>query len=153
MHPYGDRKRMINKVSDKLRFLYRKNRLSLWYLKIPTCNAIIQPHLYYGCTSCYSNLNKKFGTSYTPFQIGAFDFLFSFTLCEIFFKKIKKSSKVRQGRKVLITVFASFLRAFFLFLHRRLEYRLCHMWFLTTRVSGFLLLKDSVSVYVLMLLN
>ena len=153
MHPYGDRKRMINKVSDKLRFLYRKNRLSLWYLKIPTCNAIIQPHLYYGCTSCYSDLNKKFGTSYTPFQIGAFDFLFSFTLCEIFFKKIKKSSKVRQGRKVLITVFASFLRAFFLFLHRRLEYRLCHMWFLTTRVSGFLLLKDSVSVYVLMLLN
>ena len=144
---------MINKVSDKLRFLYRKNRLSLRYLKIPTCNAIIQPHLYYGCTSCYSNLNKKFGTSYTPFQIGAFDFLFSFTLCEIFFKKIKKSSKVRQGRKVLITVFASFLRAFFLFLHRRLEYRLCHMWFLTTRVSGFLLLKDSVSVYVLMLLN
>ena len=144
---------MINKVSDKLRFLYRKNRLSLRYLKIPTCNAIIQPHLYYGCTSCYSDLNKKFGTSYTPFQIGAFDFLFSFTLCEIFFKKIKKSSKVRQGRKVLITVFASFLRAFFLFLHRRLEYRLCHMWFLTTRVSGFLLLKDSVSVYVLMLLN
>ena len=144
---------MINKVSDKLRFLYRKNRLSLRYLKIPTCNAIIQPHLYYGCTSCYSNLNKKFGTSYTPFQIGAFDFLFSFTLCEIFFKKIKKSSKVRQGRKVLITVFASFLRASFLFLHRRLEYRLCHMWFLTTRVSGFLLLKDSVSVYVLMLLN
>ena len=144
---------MINKVSDKLRFLYRKNRLSLWYLKIPTCNAIIQPHLYYGCTSCYSNLNKKFGTSYTPFQIGAFDFLFSFTLCEIFFKKIKKSSKVRQGRKVLITVFASFLRASFLFLHRRLEYRLCHMWFLTTRVSGFLFLKDSVSVYVLMLLN
>ena len=120
---------MINKVSDKLRFLYRKNRLSLRYLKIPTCNAIIQPHLYYGCTSCYSDLNKKFGTSYTPFQIGAFDFLFSFTLCEIFFKKIKKSSKVRQGRKVLITVFASFLRAFFLFLHRRLEYRLCHMWF------------------------
>ena len=153
MHPYGDRKRMINKVSDKLRFLYRKNRLSLRYLKIPTCNAIIQPHLYYGCTSCYSNLNKKFGTSYTPFQIGAFDFLFSFTLCEIFFKKIKKSSKVRQGRKVLITVFASFLRASFLFLHRRLEYRLCHMWFLTTRVSGFLFLKDSVSVYVLMLLN
>ena len=144
---------MINKVSDKLRFLYRKNRLSLRYLKIPTCNAIIQPHLYYGCTSCYSNLNKKFGTSYTPFQIGAFDFLFSFTLCEIFFKKIKKSSKVRQGRKVLITVFASFLRASFLFLHRRLEYRLCHMWFLTTRVSGFLFLKDSVSVYVLMLLN
>ena len=144
---------MINKVSDKLRFLYRKNRLSLRYLKIPTCNAIIQPHLYYGCTSCYSDLNKKFGTSYTPFQIGAFDFLFSFTLCEIFFKKIKKSSKVRQGRKVLITVFASFLRAFFLFLHRRLEYRLCHMWFLTTRVSGFLFLKDSVSVYVLMLLN
>ena len=144
---------MIDKVSDKLRFLYRKNRLSLRYLKIPTCNAIIQPHLYYGCTSCYSNLNKKFGTSYTPFQIGAFDFLFSFTLCEIFFKKIKKSSKVRQGRKVLITVFASFLRASFLFLHRRLEYRLCHMWFLTTRVSGFLFLKDSVSVYVLMLLN
>ena len=148
MHPYGDRKRMIDKVSDKLRFLYRKNRLSLRYLKIPTCNAIIQPHLYYGCTSCYSDLNKKFGTSYTPFQIGAFDFLFSFTLCEIFFKKIKKSSKVRQGRKVLITVFASFL-----VLHRRLEYRLFHMWFLTTRVSGLLFLEDSVSVYVLMLLN
>ena len=42
--------KVINKLNGKLRFLYRKNRYILPYLKSLLCNAIIRPHIDYACS-------------------------------------------------------------------------------------------------------
>ena len=54
--------KVINKISSRLRFLYRKNRYLSPYLKRLLCNAIIQPHFDYACSAWYPNLNKKFNS-------------------------------------------------------------------------------------------
>ena len=49
---------VINKINAKIKFLYRKNRLSSPALRRLLCNAIIQPHFDYACSAWYPNLNK-----------------------------------------------------------------------------------------------
>ena len=49
----------INKISNKLEFLYRKNRFSTPTLRGLLCNALIQPHFDYACSAWYPNLTKE----------------------------------------------------------------------------------------------
>ena len=42
-----------------LKFLYRKNRYLISYLKLLLCNALIQQHFNCACLAWYPNLNKK----------------------------------------------------------------------------------------------
>ena len=42
-----------------LKFLYRKNRYLISYLKLLLCNALIQRHFNCACLAWYPNLNKK----------------------------------------------------------------------------------------------
>ena len=48
------------KVTSKLEFLYRKNRLLSKDLRRLLCNAVIQPHFDYAWAAWYANLNKKY---------------------------------------------------------------------------------------------
>ena len=48
--------KVIKKVNNKLKFLYRKNRFLSKYLRRLLCNAIIQPHFDYACSTWYINL-------------------------------------------------------------------------------------------------
>ena len=50
---------VINKINNKLKFLYRKNRFSTPTLRRLLCNALIQPHFDYACFAWYPNLTKK----------------------------------------------------------------------------------------------
>ena len=49
----------INKINNKLKFLYRKNRFLTPTLRWLPCNALTQPHFDYACSSSYPNLTKK----------------------------------------------------------------------------------------------
>ena len=49
----------INKISGRLKFLYRKQSFLNLKLKRLLCNALIQPHFDYASSAWYSNLNKK----------------------------------------------------------------------------------------------
>ena len=51
--------KVINKINDKLKFLYRKNRFLSPELQRMLCNALIQPHFNYACPAWYPNLKKK----------------------------------------------------------------------------------------------
>ena len=50
---------VINKINNKLKFLYRKNRFLTPTLRRLLCNALIQPHFDYACSVWYPNLIKK----------------------------------------------------------------------------------------------
>ena len=50
---------VINKISSRLRFLYRQNRFLNFPLRRLLCNAMIQPFFDYACNACYLNINKK----------------------------------------------------------------------------------------------
>ena len=50
---------VINKINDKPKFLYRKNRFLSPTLRRLLCNALIQPHFDYACSAWYPNLTKK----------------------------------------------------------------------------------------------
>ena len=50
---------VINKINNKLKFLYRKNRFLTSTLRRLLCNALIQPHFDYACSAWYPNLTKK----------------------------------------------------------------------------------------------
>ena len=50
---------VINKINNKLKFLYRKNRFLTPSLRRLLCNALIQPHFNYACSPWYPNLTKK----------------------------------------------------------------------------------------------
>jgi len=52
--------KVISKVNSRLRFLYRKNKFLTPSLRRLLCNALIQPHFDYSCTSWYPNLIQKF---------------------------------------------------------------------------------------------
>ena len=51
---------VINKINNKLKFLYRKNRFLTPTLRRLLCNALIQPHFDYACSAWYPNLTKRF---------------------------------------------------------------------------------------------
>ena len=48
-----------NKINNKPKFLYLKNRFLTATLRRLLCNALIQPHFDYACSAWYSNLTKK----------------------------------------------------------------------------------------------
>ena len=50
---------VINKISSRLIFLYRKNRFLNFPLLRLLYNAMIQPFFDYTCNACYPNINKK----------------------------------------------------------------------------------------------
>ena len=50
---------VINKINNKLKFLYQKNRFLTPTLRRLLCNALIQPHFDYACSAWYPNLTKK----------------------------------------------------------------------------------------------
>ena len=50
---------VINKVNNKLKFPYQKNRFLTLILRRLLCNALIQPHFDYACSPWYPNLTKK----------------------------------------------------------------------------------------------
>ena len=50
---------VVNKIDNKLKFLYRKNIFLTPALRHLLCNALIQPHFDYACSAWYPNLTKK----------------------------------------------------------------------------------------------
>ena len=51
---------VINKINNKLKFLYRKKKQILTpNLRRLLCNALIKPHFDYACSAWYPNLTKK----------------------------------------------------------------------------------------------
>ena len=52
--------RVIKKINDRLKFLYRKKTFLTPALRRLLCNAIIQPHFDYACSSWYINLKLIF---------------------------------------------------------------------------------------------
>ena len=53
-------RKILKKINDKLKFLYRQAHFLNPSCKRLLCNALIQPHFDYGCTSWYPLLNKAF---------------------------------------------------------------------------------------------
>ena len=51
--------KVINKINNRLRFLYRKNNFLSPPLRRLLCNSLIQPYFDYACSAWYSNLNKR----------------------------------------------------------------------------------------------
>ena len=49
----------LNKINEKLKFLYHKNKFLTPTLRRVLCNAIIQSHFHYACSAWYPNLNEK----------------------------------------------------------------------------------------------
>ena len=49
----------ISKVNARLKFLHRKNKYLTPNLRRLLCNALIQPHFDYACSTWYPNLSKK----------------------------------------------------------------------------------------------
>ena len=54
--------KVIKKVNARLKFLHRQNRYLTPSLRRLLCNAIIQPHFDYACSSWYPNLAKQLKT-------------------------------------------------------------------------------------------
>ena len=50
---------VVNKISNKLKFLYCKNSFLTPALKRLLCKALIHPHFDYVCSAWYPNLTKK----------------------------------------------------------------------------------------------
>ena len=50
---------VINKINNKLKFLYQKNRFLTPILRRLLCNALIQPHFDHAHSAWYPNLTKK----------------------------------------------------------------------------------------------
>ena len=50
---------VINKINNKLKFLYRINRFLTPNSRRLLCNVLIQPHFNYTCSAWYPNLTKK----------------------------------------------------------------------------------------------
>ena len=50
---------VVNKINNKLKFLYRKHSFLTQALRRLLCNALIQPHFDYACSAWYPNLTKK----------------------------------------------------------------------------------------------
>ena len=59
---------VINKINNKLKFLYHKNRFLTPTLRRLLCNVLIQPHFHYACSAWYPNLTKKNKKNNTGFS-------------------------------------------------------------------------------------
>ena len=59
---------VINKINNKLKFLYRKNRFLTPTPRRLLCNALIQPHFDYACSAWYPNLSKKLKNKIQTFK-------------------------------------------------------------------------------------
>ena len=51
--------KVVNKINEKLKFLYRKNKFLTPELRKMLCNALIQLHFHYACKVWYQNLTEK----------------------------------------------------------------------------------------------
>ena len=51
---------VMDKINNKIKFLYRKSQYLTKSLRRLHCNALIQPHFDYACSAWYPNLNKGF---------------------------------------------------------------------------------------------
>ena len=51
--------KVLNKISGKLKFLYKKNKILTLELCKILCNALFRSHFDYACPACYSNFTKK----------------------------------------------------------------------------------------------
>ena len=51
--------KVVNKINEKLKFFYRKNKFLTPELRRMLSNALIQPHFDYACTAWYPNRTKK----------------------------------------------------------------------------------------------
>ena len=51
--------RVLNKISGRLNFMYRKQSFLNPKLRRMLCNALIQPHFDYACSAWYTNLDKN----------------------------------------------------------------------------------------------
>ena len=51
--------KVVNKINEKLKLPYRKNKFLTPELRRMLCNALIQPHFDYECTAWYPNLTEK----------------------------------------------------------------------------------------------
>ena len=51
--------KVISKVNARLKFLHRKNKYLIPNLRRLLCNALIQPHFDYACSTWYPNFSKK----------------------------------------------------------------------------------------------
>ena len=50
---------VVNKINNRLKFLYRKNSSLTPALRRLLCNALMQPHFDYACSAWYPNLTKN----------------------------------------------------------------------------------------------
>ena len=50
---------VVNKINNKLKFLYRENSFLTPALRRLLCNALIQPHFDCACFAWYPNLTKR----------------------------------------------------------------------------------------------
>ena len=50
---------VVNKIKNRLKFLYRKNSFLTPALRRLLCNALIQTHFDYECSAWHPNLTKK----------------------------------------------------------------------------------------------
>ena len=60
--------KFINKINEKLKFLYRKNKFLTPELRRMLCNALIWPHFDYAHSVSYPNLTKKKKINFQVFQ-------------------------------------------------------------------------------------
>ena len=51
--------KVINKINEKLKLLYRRSSFLTPGLQRMLCNGLIQPHFDYVCSARYPNLNVK----------------------------------------------------------------------------------------------
>ena len=51
--------KIIKRINQKLKFLFRKNGFLIPRLRRFLCNAIIQPHFDYACSTWYPNFTQK----------------------------------------------------------------------------------------------
>ena len=51
--------KIVHKINNKLKYLYRKNSVLTPALRGLLCNALIQPHFDFACPAWYPNLIKK----------------------------------------------------------------------------------------------
>ena len=64
--------RVLKKINTKLNFLLRQRNCLNYSFRRFLCNALIQPHLDYGCTSWYPFLCKAFKTKLQIAQVHTF---------------------------------------------------------------------------------
>ena len=64
--------KMLGKINDKLKFLYRKQNYLDRSLRRLLLNALIQPHFDYACTSWYQGLNEAVQKSNNTKQMHSF---------------------------------------------------------------------------------